>query len=261
MNSIRIFKNNYLQKNCLFEFKGYNVFMFKKCKDLFGVWNWFEILLIISSFMLSITLTIVFKSAVLDCITFILVALNCILLAKGKVFGHFVGIISTTLYIVVSLNAQYYGEVLLSALVVIPMSIWCIIEWLKNKRDDKEQGGVVIVNKLSLKEILLTLLFQLIITVGLYFLLQVFNTKFLIFSTIAASLTIAANYLVIRRSELNWIAWIAKSISAIILWLHLTIYVDISYITMTAMAFFTLITNSYGFINWINFKKMQKNLK
>lgn len=208
-------------------------------------------------FASTITLTIIFKSGILDCLTSLFTILWCVLLAKGKVWGHMIGVIATLLYIVVSIQVAYYGEVLLSAVITIPMSIWAFVEWFKNKRIDKAQGEVVVVKAVSIKELLILLISQVALFPALYFLLKVFNTEFLAVSTLSVSANIIATWLLIRRSDFNWFVWVANSLITLSLWLYLTIVKDLSYITLAIMALFLFVNNIYGFVNWQRLKRSQ----
>ncbi|MDD4110875.1 MAG: nicotinamide riboside transporter PnuC, partial [Clostridia bacterium] len=185
----------------------------------------------------------------------------CLLLAKGKVLGHIIGIIGTILYIISSAFVAYYGEIIISVGLTIPMSIWATISWFKNKRVDTEQGRVVVIKKIKSIELVILLLSQIVMGVGYYFLLKAFNTQFLVMSTISLVVSIIATYLAIRRSDLNWIAWIINSIMTLTLWLYLTITINLSYITLSIMSVFLFVNNIYGYINWQILKRSQKKDK
>lgn len=230
-------------------------------RSLFVELKWYEIAFLMAGFASTIALTIIFKSGILDCFTSLFTILWCFLLAKGKVFGHIVGIIATLLYIIVSIQVAYYGEVLLSAAITIPMSIWAFVEWFKNKRMDKSQGEVVVIKAVRAKELLILLASQIALFPALYFLLKAFGTEFLAVSTLSVSANIIATYLLIRRSDLNWCVWVANSLITLSLWMYLTIVKDISYITLAIMSLFLFVNNIYGFINWQRLKKSQGEKK
>lgn len=227
-------------------------------KAFFKGWTVFEAVFAALSIVSSVVLTTIFKSGVLSCATSILTIMWCLFLAKGKVAGHIVGIAATILYTIVSFKVAYYGEVIISLGITIPMSTWAFVTWLTNKRKDEKQGEVVIVKKISSRELALLLVSQVVMGVGYYFLLKAFNTEFLIVSTASLIANIIATYLLIRRSETNWIVWIINSIITLALWLYLAITKDLSHLTLTVMAGFLLVNNVYGAINWERLKKGQK---
>ena len=228
----------------------------EKIKRYLKEWKWYELLFLFIALTTLITLSILFNSNIIDLLTSILTIIMCLLLTKGKFTGHIVGIIATILYVISSTFVGYYGEVIISIVLMLPMGVWALISWLKNRRNDKEQGKVVIIKKVKTIELIILFLSQIIMFIGYYFLLKAFNTQFLIMSTLSVSVSFIGTYLLIRRSDLNWLIWIFNSFIIISLWLYMTV-IDLSYITLTVMSFFLLINNIYGYINWQVLKKRQ----
>ena len=61
--------------------------------------------------------------------------------AKGKMDTQFIGIIYFCFYIAISYSQNYYGEAILYLTIMLPMYVYGVIHWLKNRdeKDDKLQ--------------------------------------------------------------------------------------------------------------------------
>ena len=99
--------------------------------------------------------------------------------AFGKGISHWTifGIAIVILYSIVSYKNGFYGEMLIYLVIMLPMYIWGIVEWLKHK--DGETKSVE-VNSIKWKEWLIVVLCSIVAFIGFYLLLKALNTKELI---------------------------------------------------------------------------------
>ena len=166
-------------------------------KKLFKDWSVFEMILLTTSPLIVLLVGIIFKNDVLTIMTSIVGIICALLLAKGLILGQFFGIAIVILYSIVSYKNGFYGEMLIYLIIMLPMYIWGIIEWLKHKNGETKS---VEVNSIKWKEWLIVVLCSIVIFVGFYFLLKSLNTNELIVSTLSVVDNIFAIYLLARRS-------------------------------------------------------------
>ena len=135
--------------------------------------------------------------------------------AKGHVIGQIVGVLLAILYSIMSYNNQYYGEVIIYLIVILPLYISGIYTWLKNK--DKKSSKVK-QNTIKKKEWTALAIINVIAFVGLYILLKHFNTSNLLVSTLSMNMNLTATYLLVRRCKYTFVFYLVNSVILLILW-------------------------------------------
>lgn len=175
-------------------------------------------------------------------------------MSKGKVESYFVGFIGVFFYAIVSFNQCYYGELLITIFLTLPIIIIGIISWVRNQ--DKEDNTVII-NTLSKKEIVIVLVSQIIMFWLYYYILKIFNTPLLVISTCSIVTSMLASYFEARRSELSLVAYICNDIILISLWITPVMQRDITKIPVLLCPTLLLINDIYGTYNWRRIKNKQ----
>ncbi|MBE6124603.1 MAG: nicotinamide mononucleotide transporter [Erysipelotrichaceae bacterium] len=176
--------------------------------------------------------------------------------AKGKVATQFLGLIYFCFYIFISYKQKLYGEALLYLLIMIPMYIYGVFHWLSNK--DKKDSVVIIRNNLSKNEWIIFSICLLFVSVGIFYVLKILNTAYLIMSTISFISIIPAVYLLIRRCKWNHVGFLINDLIVPFLWLFLVLEGDYTFITMTIYFPFQIIYDIYGLSQWIKLQEKQK---
>ena len=226
-------------------------------KRFFGQVKWFEWLYMSLFICTIIVLGCVFKASALVIFNSLFGIFTTFFIAKGKILGTVLGLVQSSLYIVMCYYNQYYGEILVGACFTIPVYIASIISWTKNlnKRDK-----IVRINKnFSNLEWVLSLLADVVFSVGIYYLLRHFNTANLLVSTFSVGFCAMARYLTFRRSEYNFIFQILNNLMRMCLWIFVVVQNhDISYITTIVQYVMYLSLNTFGVFNWIKIKKVQR---
>jgi len=225
----------------------------KRIKGFFKGWNAFEVVFLCLILITPALLTIVFESSIVECLSTTLYLFWCLLGAKGKSYTHIIGIPAIFLYAYVAYNANYYGEVIITFFVLLPLIIVSLYAWLKNKTSDAH----VVVAKPNTKEMIIVACSQIAMGVGYYFLLRAFNTDFLLVSTISIMTSVFATYLIMRRNQFSFPAYIINDIVLIILWGYLCFGGAWEYIPILLMPVMLLINDVYGTINWARLRKQQ----
>lgn len=225
-------------------------------KKLFKDWSVFEIILLTTSPLIVLLVGIIFKSDVLTMMTSIVGIICALLLAKGLILGQFFGIAIVILYSIVSYKNGFYGEMLIYLIIMLPMYIWGIIEWLKHKNGETKS---VEVNSIKWKEWLIVVLCSIVIFIGFYFLLKSLNTNELIVSTLSVVDNIFAVYLLARRSKYGFVSYIVNDLILIVLWGIPIIQGNLLLLAMLINPIVNLVNDTYGVINWNKMQRKQKD--
>ena len=229
--------------------------MIKKITEIFKYVKWWEILYLVASIIVVLVMGIVFHSGVISVFFSILNLITIFALGKGWFWGNIVGVMASSLYIVMCIFQHLYGEVIMSVLFAIPTYILCLFTWLKNLH--KSSTVVHINKKISLKEWVLACCGIAVLSFGVYFLLKAFGTAFLLVSTISTSICFLARYMQVRRSEFNFLCYIFANLIGIVLWACVAT-TDFSFITTVITYMIQAIMNIFGFTNWIIIKRKQQ---
>ena len=174
--------------------------------------------------------------------------------AKGNPFGQFLMIIFSLLYGFISFAFAYYGEMLTYLGMTMPMALFALFSWLKNPY--KGNKAEVKVNSIGKTEQVLMWLLAVGITVLFYFILDYFNTAYMIPSTLSVTTSFLAVYLTFRRCPSFALAYAANDIVLIVLWVLASIS-DIHYISVVVCFVAFLFNDIYGYISWQKMKNRQ----
>ena len=174
-------------------------------------------------------------------------------LSKGKTLSYIIGLVSCVLYIVVSFQNKYYGEIIITLTMSIPIMIFGMISWIRNQDSTK----TVIVNKIKAKELTFLIVSQVVMFWGYYFMLKAFDTESLIISSLSICVSFFASYLEARRSDLCFFMYAINDIILICLWIMPIVYGDMSALAILVSPCLMLISDIYGIFNWKKIKKTQ----
>lgn len=221
---------------------------------MFKGWTIFEKLFLFLGTIFAFLLTFLFKGTWIDLGYTLLYFWTALLLAKGKYACYIIGIISTFFYAYVSYSNSYYGEVIIAMLCTLPLMVIGLINWLRHQDDTK----TVIIKEITKKELIVVLLSQVVMFLGYYYLLKIFNTNNLLVSTFSIVASIIATYLTARRSEYGFIGFIINDLILIVLWSIPVINGESNLIPVLLCPVLLLINDIYGVYNWKRIKNKQK---
>ncbi len=174
--------------------------------------------------------------------------------AKGNPIGQFLMVIFSLLYGIISYTFAYYGEMITYLGMTLPMAVFALISWLRNPY--KGNKAEVKVNSIGKAEQIFMWILTVIVTIVFYFILDFFNTKNIIPSTISVTTSFIAVYLTFRRSSYFALAYAANDIVLIVLWVSASI-IDIRYISVVVCFVAFLFNDIYGFVSWQKMKIRQ----
>lgn len=228
--------------------------MINVIKKYFKDWILFEKLILILSLVTISVVGIIFKSSFFTLFTALTAVTTTMLLAKGKKEAYIFYLICIILYIFVSYDNRYYGEVILYLFLILPMCISSLITWVKHPY---KKTNTVEVNMVLKKEMYLVYISILPISILLYFILKTFNTNELLVSTFTFVCSLLANYFQIRRNKNSFYFYVIEDVSLLVLWIIPIIKGDLSLLPLIINSTFNLISDSYGVYNWRKLEKTQ----
>jgi len=178
--------------------------------------------------------------------------------AKGNPLGQLLMIIFSLLYGIISYTFSYYGEMITYLGMTMPMAVFAFVSWLKNPYNGNR--AEVKVNTISKKEILFMLLITIAVTVVFYFILDFFNTSYIVPSTLSVTTSFIAVYLTFRRSPYFALVYAANDIVLIVLWILASMH-EIYYISVVVCFIAFLVNDIYGYVSWVKMKNRQNKLR
>ena len=221
-------------------------------------WTKFEKILLYGSIFLVTLVGIIFKSDLLTTTCSIVGITTALLLAKGKNLGQIFGLLIVALYSIVSFRNGFYGEVIIYLFIMLPMYIMGIISWVKHQ---SKETNTVEVNEIKKKEWIIVSIVSVIAFIGIYFLLNLFNTKELFVSSLSVIDSLFAIYLGVRRSKYSFHFYVLNDLILILLWGIPVISGELLLIPMVFNPIINLINDLYGIYNWRKLEKEQGVVK
>lgn len=176
--------------------------------------------------------------------------------AKGNPLGQLLIVLFSLLYGIISYSFCYYGEMITYLGMTMPMAIFSLISWLRNPYNGNR--AEVRINNINKKEILVMFALTTVVTLLFYYILEYFNTKNLLASTLSVTTSFIAVYLTFRRNPYFALAYASNDIVLIILWVMASIH-DVRYVSVVVCFASFLVNDIYGYINWQKMKIKQEN--
>ena len=103
-----------------------------KIKNPFKALTKFEWALWLASVLVSVISFIFAPESLLSLIASVIGVTSLIFIAKGMVVGPVLMIIFASIYAYISIILRYYGEAITYAGMSLPMSVVCLVSWIKN---------------------------------------------------------------------------------------------------------------------------------
>lgn len=143
-----------------------------------------------------------------------------ILTGKGKRSSFLFGTVNVVCYALISLQARYYGEVMLNLLYYFPMNF---VGWFAWSRHMNEATGEVRKEKLPPKQ---GLLVYGLTAAGIFLYAQVLKAlggSLPYIDSMSTVISVAAQILSVKRLTEQWVLWIVVDVVTVIMWgVHFT---------------------------------------
>lgn len=213
-----------------------------------------ELIIIIITFVVSFCFGLLFNDLIWGTLTLAFGFLNAYYMALGKWENYIYGILFTLTYAYICTINGLYGWLIFSIIFYLPVQIYGIVNWFRNKTDD-----VVEVKSFTLKNSIIICSSIIAGSVVLGFLLSLIPSQNLAFlDSTSQIINISGVILVAIRFKECWYVWIANNLIDTIIW----IINAINNTTNAEMALLTsimfLVMNVVGLIYWIKTERKQK---
>ncbi len=225
-----------------------------KLKSLFTSLTKFELYLWLGS-ILTIALSSILLSdvAILNLIASLIGVTALIFLAKGFVFGQILMVAFCLMYGTISYTFSYYGEMVTTLCMTMPIAIIAIITWTKNPYADTK---VVTVSEMTKRKWVVVFLLTTLVTFIFYFILKALNTANLYVSTLSIATSFSAILLTTFRSEYYAVAYSLNDLVLVTLWGYASI-VNPEYISVVICFLVFLLNDIYAYYNWGKIRRKQ----
>ena len=179
---------------------------------------------------------------------------SLVIIAKGNPIGQILMVVFSILYGIISYTYSYYGEMITYLGMTLPMSVFSFISWTCHPYDQNKKE--VKINRIKKTESIFICILTIVVTLVFNYILEIFNTSNLFFSTISISTSFLAAYLSLRRSSYFALAYACNDIILIILWIYAS-FEKTQYLSVVICFIIFLINDFYGFLNWKRTEKKQ----
>ncbi|WP_312111138.1 nicotinamide riboside transporter PnuC [Brevibacillus reuszeri] len=227
--------------------------------DVFADWSWFERLWLLSFTLITVYLFFALDDTVIGLLASLTGMLCVVLVAKGKTFNYYPGIVNVVLYAFIAYGQKYYGEVMLNLLYFLPMQFIGLLMWRKNRVSETKQNDVkvtVLTNRARMGWGALSIA----ATIAYGLALKHMGGALPFVDSLTAVLSILAMIFMVKRLVEQWVVWVIIDIFTIYMWLvaFMAGGDDVSILVMWCAY---LVNAIYGLMNWIKQYRLQKEEK
>lgn len=179
---------------------------------------WFESAYLAISFGAIITTAVFFNSNILVPICTLLGIMGSVLNSKGNAFCYLLAMSSSIIYGIVSIRANFIGEVILHYAFIVPLCIFSLIKWLKPRKDSSTPKASPMYT-LSKEKLVMYIVIGIIIT-GVYgVILDVIGSDLPYLNALSTVVLLFANLLGSKRVLEQWYFYLGSNVVLVVLWL------------------------------------------
>jgi nicotinamide mononucleotide transporter len=173
--------------------------------------------------------------------------ITVVLVAKGRISNYYFGVVNVAIYGFLAFQSQFYGEVMLNWGYYLPLQFIGYYIWTKNQN----QEGIDEVNvaRLSNRRRIMWICISIVSIFGYGLFLKYLNGNLPFFDSTSTTLSVIAQYLMIRRVKEQWIVWMIINIVSIYMWADIYLSTGNS-IAILIMWIAYLVNSIYGWYNW-----------
>ncbi len=213
----------------------------------------FEKAYIIIGLIINTVIAVLTRASLISTLYAYCCLLGGILLTKARLEGYLLQFGMGIFYVFLAWDQQYYGEVV-NALLVIPVTAYGLINWLKTRNSEANTVAIIEPTK---KEVILLTISQLILFPLYYYLLARFENRLLFVQSLSLAVSMMAFYFCARVSVLTYYCFISKDIISTVLWIFPLLEGDASAWLVIIPNLLFLVNDAYGLYNWNRLLKQQ----
>ena len=231
-------------------------------KTFFSVYE--SVLLILSHILI---LTAFFISplvgtdaSILSTITSIIGIWGIIMISRGSYVSHYIYIVFSIMYSLVSITAGYYGEAIIYTFIMLPIHIFSAISWKKHKANNSD-NEVQTNKKITKGHLIISGIICALLSVPFYFILVALNTENPVCSVLSLSTSVFAAYLMLKRVKFFSVFFAIDDLFLILLWGIQILSGEYQYMPTLIVSFTLLVNDTYSAICWLNRSRKRKERK
>ena len=178
-------------------------------------WKAFDIFWLFTATAVILGLSIYWKDNIVGIISALTGVWCVIFTGKGKRSSFIFGTINVLFYAYVSLQAKYYGEVMLNILYYLPMNFVGWYMWSKHMNDET---GEVKKARLSPTKGMFIYSLAAIAIVIYGFVLKLLGGNLPYIDSMSTVVSVTAQILSVRRLTEQWVLWIIVNVVSVVMW-------------------------------------------
>ena len=181
----------------------------------------------------------------------------CVVLsAKGHILCYLFGLIQVSLYVLISWETRFYGDVMLNGLYFLPMQFVGFYTWGKNIGSK----NLVKARNLTNKQKVILLISSVTLSLGYGFLLELIAGNIPYLDAATTVLSVIAMLLMVRIFVEQWWLWIVINIFTVAKWIIALSQHEPNAAIMIAMWSLFLVNSIYGYWNWKRLAQSNKQI-
>lgn len=196
------------------------------------------------------------ETSILNTVTSLIGVWGIILISKGNYFAHYVYIVFSVLYSIVSITARYYGEAIIYFFIMLPIHIFSVRLWKRN--NISKTVNEVKTKNITTKHIILSCIVAVSLSVPFYFALEALNTDNILFSTLSLSTSVLAAYLMMRRVKFFSVIFAIDDLFLVMLWGSKIFLGKYQYLPTLIVYVSALINDIYSAACWLRRSRFRK---
>lgn len=168
---------------------------------------------LISSYIITIVLSIIFKINILAVIASLFGITAVLYNSSGKKVCFSFYIIHCILYAINAFFSKMYGELIIYSIYLTPLYTYSFICFIKGK--ENKERDICFLNK---HQTILIITFNLILTIIYGFILKAMNSELPFLNALLTSLSLTCGFLTAKRYYHQWYFWLIYSFMAMLTW-------------------------------------------
>jgi len=231
----------------------------ERIKNYFADWNLFEKLWLLTSVVLLIIASAIWKSPWYGFVASITGMVCVVLVAKGRISNYWWGIVNVLFYAFVAYQWKLYGEVMLNMIYFLPMQFIGIYLWTRKGNRKEDNKDAVNVKFLSNKSRWVWFIVTIVGVITYRYILKFMGGNLTWVDSMSTVLSVIAMLLMAKLYMEQWVLWIIVDIVSIIMWFIVIFKQGSNDIGILIMWIAYTINAIYGFVNWIKLYKENDN--
>lgn len=222
--------------------------------DLFAGYTPFEKVFYPALIGLQLVIAFIYPDSPMGTIAALTGVICVALVGKGRISNYFFGAVSNILYFILSLQAVFYGEVMIAAFYVLAQ-FWGLYTWRKNMTREPTEGDAkdVRARRLSLGGWAAVLIGLGAAAWSYGMLLERIGSNQPYIDGFTTVVAIIAQMLMVYRFREQWLLWIVLNLAQITLWLTSD---EAGAMNIVIMYVAFLLNSAYGWYNWTKLSKV-----